>query len=59
MPNPMNPYQKKMRWSKKGGGGVSVFLLKVKKTVFYASPKKLSGKQINWVASWSNGWQAE
>ena len=31
-----NPYQKKMRWSKmgRGAGGVSVFLLKVKKTVF-------------------------
>ena len=39
-PNPKNPYQKKLRWSKKGEGG-SVFLLKVKKNIFYASPKPI------------------
>ena len=32
--------RKKLRWSKKGEGG-SVFLLKVKKNIFYASPKPI------------------
>ena len=40
MPNPKNPYQKKTELVKKGGEGVSVFGLKVKKKkeVFFASP---------------------
>ena len=37
MPNQKNPFQKKLRWSKKGEGGVSVFLLKVKKHFFVPS----------------------
>ena len=45
--NPKNPYQKKLRWSKKGEGGVSVFLLKVKKKqFFYGSPYVQIGQGI-------------
>ena len=33
LPNPKYPYQKKLRWTKKGEGGLS-FLLKVKKQFF-------------------------
>ena len=33
-----NPCQKKLRWSKKGEGGFSVFLLKVKKSSFLCIP---------------------
>ena len=47
LPNPKNPYQKKLRWSKKGEGGVSVFLLKVKKKqFFYGSPYVQIGQGI-------------
>ena len=41
LPNPKNSYQKKNEVVKKGGGGVSAFLLKVKKSFFYASPYPL------------------
>ena len=38
-PSKENPYQEKLRWSKKGGGGeVSVFFIKIKKNIFYAYP---------------------
>ena len=33
-PSQKNPYQKKLRWSKKGEGGSQFFLLKVKKQFF-------------------------
>ena len=36
--NQKNPYQKKTEVVKKGGGGVSVFLLKVKKNSFFMAP---------------------
>ena len=44
LPNPKNLYRKKTEEVQKGGReeGVSVFWLKVKKTVFYASPKRRS-----------------
>ena len=45
MPNPKHPYQKKLRWSKKGG--VSVFLLKVKKTVFLCPPPLRGGNRLH------------
>ena len=33
-----NPYQKKLRWSKKGRGGGLSFLTESKKTVFFKDP---------------------
>ena len=37
--NPKNPYQKKLRWSKKGeGGGLSFLTKSHKKTVFFLTP---------------------
>ena len=44
--NPKNPYQKKLRWSKKGEGGGLNFLTKSKKkTVFFMPPLSIVGKK--------------
>ena len=47
LPNPKNPYQKKLRWSKKGEeGGSQFFFTKSKKwQFFYAAPNCLLPKQ--------------
>ena len=45
--NPKNPYQKKLRWSKKGeGGGLSFFTKSKKKQFFYGSPYVQIGQGI-------------
>ena len=45
--NLKNPYQKKLRWSKKGEGGVSVcFTKSKKKQFFYGSPYVQIGQGI-------------
>ena len=45
-PNPKNPYQKKLRWSKKGEGGLSFFTKSKKKTVFFFYPSPNSHQLI-------------
>ena len=38
LPNPKNPYQKKLRWSKKGEGGSQFFFTKSKKKTVFMPP---------------------
>ena len=51
LPNPKNPYQKKLRWSKKGKGGLS-FLTKSKKNSIFMPPLREPGELFDFQRWW-------
>ena len=60
LPNSKNPYQKKLRWSKKGEGGLSLLTKSKKKQVFFMPPLRNSNQsEMQRAKSGLFGWGGE